>query len=112
MATQNLSEHVLLITLPTEPQTSTELTAAAGSTTNRDVIVNLSLVETLPPAIISGLTTLDRLLGAAGRQLILCSVPLEIMDAFRRAGVRDLFRFADDKFAALQSLENDAGADS
>lgn len=111
MAIQNLSEHVLLITLPAEPQSSKELETvvrSAGTGTDSDVIVDFSLVEILSSAMICNLMVLERLLSADDRQLILCSVPQNINGIFTRVGLHKLFRFAEDEFAALQSLDRDS----
>jgi len=108
MGTQNLSEHVLLITLPAEPQSSRDLEAVAQSTrptSDRDVIVDFSLVEILPSATICHLIVLERVLSAAGRELVLCSASPDIKAVFRRVGLHKLFRFADDELAAMQSLD-------
>ncbi len=109
MATQHLSQYVLLITLPREPQCSNELEAAARalrSGADHDLIVDFSLAETVPTGTICSLIILERLLSAAGRQLVLCSAGSHITAVFKRVGLRKLFRFAEDKFAALQSLEH------
>ncbi len=108
MATQNLSEHVLLVTLPAEPQLSRDLEAVAHAThptSDRDVIVDFSLVEILPSATICHLIVLTRMLSAAGRELVLCSVSPNIKAVFRRVGLHNLFQFAADVPAALQSLD-------
>jgi anti-anti-sigma regulatory factor len=108
MATQNLSEHVLLITLPAEPQLSRDLEVVAQSTrpaSDCDVIVDFSLVEVLPSATICHLIVLERVLSAAGRELVLCSVSVNVKAVFRRVGLHKLFRFADDELAAVQALD-------
>ncbi len=108
MAIQNLSEHVLLVTLPAEAPSGKELETmvrSAGSNADCDVIVDFSLAEILSSAMVCNLLLLERRLGAAGHQLILCSVPPNIASVFTRIGLHKLFRFADDKFMALQSLE-------
>ena len=108
MATQKLSEHVLLITLPAEAQSGNELEAAAQSTHARsdcDVIVDFALVELLPSATICHLIVLERALSAAGRQLVLCSVRPSVLAVFRRVGLHKLFRFTADELAAAQSLD-------
>lgn len=109
MAMQNLSEHVLLISLPAEPQLSRDLEVAAHTmrpASDRDVIVDFALVETLPSATICHLIVLERALSASGRQLVLCSVPPAVLAIFRRIGLHKLFHFTDDELAALQSLEH------
>jgi len=108
MATQNLSEHVLLITLPAEPQSSSDLEVVTRSThpgSQRDVIVDFTLVEILPSATICNLIILERALSAAGHQLVLCSVSPGVKTIFRRVGLHKLFRFADDELAAMQALD-------
>ncbi|MBM4025034.1 MAG: hypothetical protein FJ280_06440 [Planctomycetes bacterium] len=108
MATQHLSEHVLLITLPAEPQLSSDLEVVARSAHpafDRDVIVDFALVEILPSATICHLIVLERVLSAAGRQLVLCSASQQVMAIFRRIGLHRLFRFTEDEFAAVQSLD-------
>jgi anti-anti-sigma regulatory factor len=108
MAIQKLPGQALLITLPKEPQVGSELDLTAESiesSGDRDVIVDFSLVEIMPWATICSLMILERALRGAGRQLILCSVPPDVLATFRRAGLQGLFRFADDEFAALQSLD-------
>ena len=108
MAIHNLSEHALLITLPQEPDRSGELETAARLTTprvNRHVIVDFTRVETMSSVTICGLIILNRLLSTAGRKLILCSVPPNIVAIFRRVGLLKLLQFATDKAAALQCLD-------
>jgi anti-anti-sigma regulatory factor len=108
MATQNLSEHVLLISLPAEPQTSRDLESVAKTThpaSGCDVIVDFTLVEILPSATICQLIVLERVLSAAGRGLVLCAVSSEIKGLFRRVGLHKLFQFADNEAAAKRALE-------
>lgn len=108
MATQNLSEHVLLITLPAEPSSGTELEAVVksiGPRSDRDVVVDFALVEILPSATICNLIVLERVLSAAGRQLVLCSTSPSIKAVFRRVGLHRLFLFTDDELAAVQALD-------
>ncbi len=108
MGIQHLSDRALLVTLPREPQSGAELQAVAmmvGPTRPRHVIVDFSLVEIMPSEVICNLMVLSRLLEEIDRQLVLCSVAPQITDVFRRVELVGLFRFADDEFSALQSLE-------
>ena len=107
MTMRNLSEHVLLVTLPTAVPRSRELEVVVhtvGPVPKRDIIVSFALVDTLPSTTLCCLIILHRRLTAAGRQLILCSVPGAIRTFFRRVGLEGLFRFATDMEAALESL--------
>ncbi len=109
MALHDLSESILLITLPQEPDRSSELEAATRLTTpraNRHVIVDFTRVEAMSSVTICGLIILNRLLGATGRQLILCSVSPDIMAIFRRMGLFRLFQFVVDKTIAQASLDH------
>jgi anti-anti-sigma factor len=113
MTIHNLSEDALLITLPQEPDRSSELETAARLTTprvRRHVIVDFTRVEMMSSVTICGLIILNRLLSATGRQLILCSVPPSVVAIFRRIGMHKLLQFAPDKAAALQVLEQCACA--
>ena len=108
MAIHNLSEHTMLITLPQEPDRSSELETAARLTTpriNRHVVVDFTRVETMSSVTICGLIILNRLLSTMGRKLILCSVPPSIVAIFRRVGLLKLLQFAEDKAAAVQCLD-------
>ncbi|MEN6427988.1 MAG: hypothetical protein ABFE13_21760 [Phycisphaerales bacterium] len=107
MAILNLSEHVLLVTLPAEPQSTGDLETVMRSTRSRadcDVIVDFSLAEVMSSATLCNLMIMERQLSMTDHQLILCSVPSSIQGVFMRVGLHKLFRFADDEFTALQSL--------
>jgi len=113
MAIHNVSENTLLITLPQEPDRSSELESAARLTTprvNRHVIVDFTRVETMSSVTVCGLIILNRLLSTTGRRLVLCSVPPNIVAVFRRMGLHKLLEFVEDKSAALQCLDCKAGA--
>lgn len=113
MGIQYLSEHVLLITLPAEPQSGNEAEMAmrsAGARPDCDVIVDFSLVEIMSSATLCTLLILERQLSTTGRELILCSVPSKIAGIFTRVGLHTLFQFADDEFTALQTLEDSTHA--
>lgn len=110
MTMQNLAEHVLLVTLPAAPPLSRELEAvvhSVGPVPKRDIIVSFALADALPSSTLCCLIILHRRLNAAGRQLILCSVPAPVRAFFGRVGLAELFRFAEDTTAALQSLDQE-----
>ena len=108
MGMQYLAEQALLVTLPGEPHLGNELEIAirlTGSHPVRDVLIDFSLVAMMSSGTLSELMILERQLGEHDRQLVLCSVPAPIREVFRRTGLGGLFRFAEDQFAALQSLK-------
>ncbi len=108
MGMQYLAEHALLVTLPKEPHLGNELEIAIRLTDShptRDVLADFSLVSMMSSGTLSELMILEKKLGDHDRQLILCSVPASIREIFRRVGLGGLFRFAEDQFAALQSVK-------
>lgn len=110
MGIQYLAEEALLVTLPGEPHLGNELEIAMRMTSadaQRHVIVDFSLVKIMPSGTLSELMILERQLEDHDRQLILCAVPRTIRQVFTRVGLGGLFRFADDQFAAMQSLDLD-----
>ena len=101
----------LVITLPGQPLQADELEAAikhAGMGTTRHVIVDFAHVEIMSSATICNLIILERLLSGVSRQLVLCSVPSQIMGVFNRVGLQALFVFTEDVYAARQWLEDNA----
>ncbi|HPC94109.1 MAG TPA: STAS domain-containing protein [Sedimentisphaerales bacterium] len=115
MAVVQLSEQVLLIVLSRESHCGNELDIAAGmaeTKPSRHVIVDFSATQVLTSGMLSQLLVLERQLGASDKDLILCSVPLNIMRVFKCVGLQGLFRFAADRTAALESLgvASDSGA--
>jgi anti-anti-sigma regulatory factor len=102
-----LSEQILLIRLPREPDIGGELETAAdmaNTASNRHVIVDFSQTSVLTSGMLSQLMILERRLNACDRKLILCSVPDGVAKVFRCVGLYGLFQFAHDQEAALKSL--------
>ncbi|MHC4703174.1 MAG: hypothetical protein ACYTFQ_21625, partial [Planctomycetota bacterium] len=70
MGIRNLSEDVLLVTLPQQPQQSDELdtiNTMLSETIDHDVVIDFSQVEILTSESLCGLLILSRLLEGAGR---------------------------------------------
>lgn len=108
MGIENLSENVLLVTLPKEPHLGNNLGTTNEIISNRcdcDVVVDFSEVDMLTSSSISNLLILNKLLSGLGHQLILCSLSLPTKCVFTLTGLETEFEFADDKFAALESLQ-------
>ena len=109
MGIQDLSEDVVLVTLPPQPQQSDELEAVNSMLSeeiDRDIVIDFSKVEMLTSESICGLLILAKLLAGAGRQLVLCSVPPPINDIFVRTGLLSVFELADTEPDALTHLKN------
>ena len=109
MGLRNLSEDVLLVTLPRLPQQSDELEAVntmLSEAIDRDIVIDFSRVEMLTSESICGLLILSKLLSGAGRQLVLCSTPPAINDIFVRTGLLSVFEFANTESDALAHLKD------
>ncbi len=109
MPIENLSEDVLLVTLPQQPQAADELDVVNkmfGDSVDRDVIIDLSDVQMLTSGTICGLIILDRLLRGGGHQLILFDVPSAVKKVFIRTGLLTVFEFANDELAALEQVRS------
>jgi anti-anti-sigma regulatory factor len=108
MGTENLRDDVLLVTLPRQPQASSDIEQATRMITFGapcHVIIDFSLVEVMPSSTISELIIIENHLHERDRQLVLCSVPHRIQELLVRIGVQSLFRLADDQLGALQLLD-------
>jgi len=111
MGIQNLNENVLLVTLPEQPNLTGELETVnklCSDGCEQDVIVDFYQVKMLTSECICSLMILDRLLNGLGHKLILCNLSPEIKEVFTRTGLETSFHFADDDFAALQSVKSTA----
>jgi anti-anti-sigma regulatory factor len=109
MGIQNFSKNIVLITLPEQPQYGDELEVVNSmlcETVDRDVAINFANVQMLTSETICGLMILDRLLGGAGHQLVLCNLSSAIKQIFVRTGLVTVFQFADDELAALGYLRS------
>jgi anti-anti-sigma regulatory factor len=108
MAIQNLSESVLLVTLPKEPQWADDLFTvhqAVSVEADSDVVVDFSDVEILTSESICRLMMLNTLLDSSGHQIVLCSVPPLVRSVFDRLGLTGVFAFAPDKNSALKAIQ-------
>ena len=108
MGIKNLSEDVLLVTLPRQPQQSDDLEAIntmLSEKIDHDVVIDFSEVEILTSESLCGLLILSRLLGGAGHGLLLCCLPPAIKDIFARTGLSSVFEFADSEPDAVARLK-------
>jgi len=104
MGIERLSDDILLIRLPGQPNHTGDLDVVNkmfGDVVDRDVVVDLSKVEMLASGDICSLMILDRLLRGAGRQLVLFGVPSIIKQVFVRTDLLTVFEFAGDESAAV-----------
>jgi len=108
MSIQKISDGVLLVVLPKEPQLRDELAKINETVCSRsesNVIIDFSFVEIITSSSISNLIILQDLLSKRGRKLVLCNVALPTRGIFRTVGLEKLFDFAADKSSALAIIQ-------
>jgi len=108
MGIRNLSENVILVTVPSERLKRTDelknLNEAITDKSQCDVIIDFAGVEIINSWNISNLLILRDMLEKAGRKLVLCSVNTATKCIFVVAGLSETFVFADDRSAALEVI--------
>jgi anti-anti-sigma factor len=108
MSFQNWSDDIVLVDLPREPRMRSELKTLIEIVRDRgdcDVVVDFSSVDIMTSTSISGLLRLRKLLSDCSHRLIFCNVPAATRSVFSVVGLDGIFEFADDKFAALATLQ-------
>jgi anti-anti-sigma factor len=111
MGFQNWSDDIILVDLPREPRMRSELKTLIEIVRDRgdcDVVVDFSSVDIMTSTSIAGLLRLRKLLGDCSHRLIFCNVPAATRGVFSVVGLDEVFEFAEDKFAALASLQPEA----
>jgi len=109
MEIRSLSKDVLLVTIRKGQHSCDELTSVnqiIAEQGNYDVIVDLSGIEIVTSLIIGRLLELRAMLHKREHRLVLCNVHFLSKCVFRVVGLRSVFEFADDKSAALATLEH------
>jgi anti-anti-sigma regulatory factor len=109
MSFQNWSDDIILVDLPHEPRMRSELKTIIEIVRDRgdcDVVVDFSSADIITSTSISGLLRLRKLLGDCSHRLIFCNVPAATRSVFSVVGLDEVFEFADDKFAALATLQS------
>ena len=108
MGIHRWSEDMILVDLPRELEKQNELQTVIGMVRDRgdyDVVIDFSHVDVVGGACLAGLLEVQRLLNDCGHKLTLCSVAPATKGIFTIARLDDLFEFAEDRFAALASLQ-------
>jgi anti-anti-sigma regulatory factor len=108
MGIQHWSDNILVVDLPEEPEITEELDTLADMLSDRDhcsVVIDFSDVGVITSLSLSKLLELRKVLLGCGRRLIFCSVPATTRGVFTVTGLDQAFELADDKFAALATLE-------
>ena len=107
MGIRNLSENVILVTVPSERLKRTDELKNLNETIGDkcDVIIDFAGVEIINSWNISNLLILKDMLENAGRKLVLCNVNTHTKCIFVVAGLSETFVFADDRSAALDAIQ-------
>ena len=108
MAISNLTEQVLLITLPSRPQASSDIEQAAQEITAdapQHVIIDFSQVRIVSSSTVSELLIIENHLHELNRHLILCCLPPRVQKLLESVGLQGFFQVADDSLGALELLE-------
>lgn len=107
MGIQNLTDEIILVTLPKNPHVTGEVERATRTITSNGgchAIIDFSCVDMIASSTITDLIILETQQQEAGRQLILCCVPPKIHKLLTHAGMQSFFQLAESEFAALQLL--------
>lgn len=108
MGIQDWSEGTILLSLPWRLQEHDELQRVIEMVRERgdcNVVVDFSSVDVAGGTTFTRLLELRQLLQDRGHKLVLCGVAPAIKGVFTIARLDDLFEFAEDRFAALASLQ-------
>jgi len=108
MTIENLSEDILLVVLPPEPELAKQLQELNGMISqrcNHNLIVDFSKVEVLNSSNLSNLMILDNWVKGCGHKLVLFNINFTTKCLFKTAGLESVFEVADDKSSALKALE-------
>jgi len=108
MGIRNISDNIILVTVPTERLKRTDelknLNEAIGENPKCDVIIDFAGVEIINSWNISNLLILKDIMEKAGRKLVLCSANTPTKCIFVVAGLSETFVFADTQSAALDII--------
>ena len=108
MSIHRWSGDVILVDLPRELEKHTDLQTVIGMVNDKvdcDVVIDFSHVDVVGGACFAGLLEVRRLLNDCGHKLTLCNVAPATKGVFAIARLDRLFVFANDRFAALASLQ-------
>lgn len=108
MGIQHWSDNIVIVDLPEEPEMAEELVTLVEMLAGRDhcsVVIDFSGVGVVTSSSLSKLLELRKMSLDDGRRLIFCGVPPTTRGVFKVTGLDQVFELADDKFAALATLE-------
>ncbi len=108
MGIENLTENVVYVSLPAEPELGGELDKVSQIASEKggcNVVVDFSEVDIITSPNLSVLLKLRKLVDSNSKRLICCGVSAMTKGIFTITGLETVFEFVDDKSAALGALE-------
>jgi len=108
MGIQHWSDNIIIVDLPEEPEMAEELETLVEMISDQDhcsMVIDFSSVGIVTSSSLSKLLHLHKKLVGCGRRLVFCGIPAATRGVFTVTGLDQVFELADDKFAALATLE-------
>lgn len=108
MGIENLSEDIVYVSLPAEPELGGELDKVSQIASEKavsNVVIDFSDVDIVTSPNLSVLLKLRKQLDNNSKRLICCSVSAMTKGIFTITGLETVFEFMDDKSSALGALE-------
>lgn len=110
MGIQNISDNVLLVSLPAEePHIAEEIKRVNEVATEKctcNVIIDFTGVELITSSTISNLIILHKFLLTQSRKVVLTNLAFVTKCIFTVAGLDKVFEFADDHSTAMSALDS------
>lgn len=108
MGIQNWSDEIILVKLAKEPAMGEELLTTIDMVKqkgNCGVVIDFCDIDIMSSSSIAKLLKLRKTIADCGGGLIFCGVAPNTMQIFSITGLEKVFKFADDQFVALASLQ-------
>ncbi|MHC4888085.1 MAG: STAS domain-containing protein [Planctomycetota bacterium] len=108
MGIQNLSDNIVLVELPQEPEMADELKSVTEFVRDKEdcnVVIDFSGVDIVTSSSLSKLLKLRKLLADCGHRVVFCNVAAATKGIFTVTALDKIFELADDKYVALTSLQ-------
>ena len=107
MSSQNWSDNIITVDLYDDPDLTEELTNITEQVEKnpRSVVLNFSNLKFLNSSNISKLLKLRKELVDVNRDLVLCTIPIQVWGVFLLTGLDTLFEVTEDVATALASIQ-------
>ena len=107
MAIQKWSDDITVVELGEDPQFTDELSSLMDTIESNptDVVLNFSAVGFVNSSNIAKLLRLRKMMGSAGKKLVLCGVNTQVWGVFLVTGLDKIFEFTNDTATALATIQ-------